>query len=287
MGDAGHTLILPAAHSPGFKRVFMWYTRRLLRKRFQAVHLTPCSLEVGAALNADARPLVLVLNHSSWWDPLITLAMGQVLIPDRSGIAPMDRTQLERFRFFRKLGLFGIHPDDPASLKAMLEYVQAWAASTSRPTLALTPQGRFTDIREPIRLRPGAAATCAAFASASGCQAASLSIEYGFWQSQRPEVFLHLAPIAPPAVSSTTAWQRQIESAMQQGACHLAPLVIARDPAAFVPLVATGGASINPAYDLWLRLRGRSGEITAQRTARSVHSPQTISSPSSGPGGFA
>lgn len=46
----------------------------------------------------------------------------------------------------------------------------------------------------------------------------------------------------------------------------LAAQVIRRDPEAFESLVSRRGASVNPAYDLLLRLRGRQGEIATRRS---------------------
>ena len=51
--------------------------------------------------------------------------------------------------------------------------------------LGLTPQGRFTDPREPIRLRPGAAAIAASCERSP--RVVVVSIEYVFWQDARPE----------------------------------------------------------------------------------------------------
>lgn len=263
-------LILPAKHSAGFARVFAWYTRRLLAKKFHAVRLAKGGQALAAQLDTDPRPVILLLNHSSWWDPLIGFAVGSNLLQSRIGIAPMDRSQLERFSFFRKLGLFGIDPDNPASMSAMLDYATSFVRNSTRPTIALTPQGRFTDVREPIVLRPGAAALCSTLGDV---RAAILSIEYAFWQDQRPEVFLRLADVHAPQSPSTTGWQRALTAAMTDSCQALAAMVIARDPTAFDPLLARAGSSVNPVYDLFLKLRGKSGEIAARRNASPADHP--------------
>lgn len=263
-------LILPAKHSPGFARVFAWYTRRLLAKKFHALRLAQGGQLLASQLDADPRPVILLLNHSSWWDPLIGFAVGSNLLQSRTGIAPMDRAQLERFSFFRKLGIFGLDPDNPSSMSAMLGYAADFCKQAPRPTIALTPQGRFTDVREPIVLRPGAAALCSALGNV---RATILSIEYAFWQDQRPEVFMRLADVPAPQTPSTTAWHRALTTSMIDSSEALAQLVIARNPAAFDPFLSRSGSAVNPAYDLFLKLRGKSGAIAARRPSASTKHP--------------
>lgn len=279
MVEPDRQLLTPAlfgAMNDRFRAFFARYARRMLAKDFHRVNLTPASRVASAAFNAHAGPAILVMNHASWWDPLVALVVGSELFPSRKAIAPMHSEQLKRFAFMRRLGMFGIDPDNPASLSAMSAYVASFFQShpaPARPTLILTPQGTFTDPREPIRVRPGAAAISA---ETPGVLVASLSIEYGFWQSRRPELFLRFETLAAPNGSraddageqgraSTTSWHRVITSGMQANADALATLVKARDPAPFESLFRTRGSSINPAYDLWLRLRGKSGEIELRR----------------------
>lgn len=264
--------LIPARPDERFARVFEWYARRLLRSRFAGVHVAHGSADEAKNVAKYDGPVFLLLNHASWWDPIVGFVVGRKLLPGRSGLAPMDASQLRTFRFFTRLGLFGINPDDPASLSAMTSYVSEWMTTHERSTLAITPQGRFTDVREPIRLRPGAAHIAAKLASTGHTpRALALNIEYAFWNDQRPEVFLSITRIREPDVPSTTAWHRALESGLQSGASALARLVIARDPAGFAPLLdqRASGPRINRVYDLMLKLRGRSPEIsTAQRQSR-------------------
>jgi hypothetical protein len=264
MGRDGE--LIPAAHADWFARGFGVYNRRLIGKSFHALRVDPALPGLFARLDAEPRPVIIAMNHASWWDPLVMLALAGKLLQSRRGIAPIDAEQLRRFAFFRKLGLFGIDPDDPASLGAMLEYAASWFAANARPTLVLTTQGRFTDVREPIVNRPGAAAVASRL-GAGNVVVACVLIEYAFWQDQRPEVFVRgaLVPDPPAATHSTASWHRSIQATMRATAEALASGVISRDPAAFVPLIGAGAARINPVYDLWLRLRGRSGQIEARR----------------------
>jgi 1-acyl-sn-glycerol-3-phosphate acyltransferase len=271
--------LIPANPDPRFARFFGWYNRRLVRRSFAAIRMEATSLDAARSLDTDDRPLIMVINHVGWWDPLIMLELRRLLWPSRQPLAPMDAQQLQRFRFMRKLGIFGIDPDDPASLPLMIDYVSGVFQSTPRASCCITPQGRFTDVREPIRLRPGAAALAAHEPQA---RVGALAIEYAFWQDRHPEVLLRYTDITPPETRSTPAWHRALTRAMRANAEALAGRVMARDPGAMVDLLGGNSGSINPVYDLLLRVRGRSGPIAARRfsspTAPPIVPPSTPAS---------
>jgi 1-acyl-sn-glycerol-3-phosphate acyltransferase len=254
----GHELILEDQWSPLVLRGFQWYVRRLLRKRFFAVRISRSGLPNVEAWCSGRGPLLLLLNHSSWWDPILLALLQGVCCPDRRVIAAMDRVQLERFTIFRRMGVFGIDPDDPASLPALVDHVHRVVMQEPRTIVMLTPQGRFTDVREPMRLRPGAAALAARLPDV---RALSVSLEYPFWLDAKPEVLMRFCDVQSPEVSSTAAWQRALTAAMQANADALAAESIARDPSGFDTLLGGGVARVNPFYDLWLRMTGRGTAI--------------------------
>jgi 1-acyl-sn-glycerol-3-phosphate acyltransferase len=253
--------LLSARPSPPVRRWFAWYAERLLRKSFAALRALPDADAALAALGERARPTLLVTTHSSWWDPIVIALLWRRYAAGRPLLAPMDRASLQRFRFFRRLGVFGIDPDDPRSLEAMATYVVAECAARPDTLVAVTPQGRFTDPREPIVLRPGAARLAALMHP--GC-AVAVAIEYAFWTDRKPELFLGAARIARLEAASTASWQRALADGLRTTAARLAEAVRSRDEASFVPLVAgagRGGSGNHPIYDLWLRGTGRSTSI--------------------------
>ena len=261
MSGASAGSLIPARSSDRFTGFFLRYVRRLLRRRFHAVRLADEGADVLASLGARSRPAIILLNHGSWWDPILACFLSGRLVPRRPGLAPMDRDQLERFGFFRRIGMFGIDPDDAESLEAMRAYVIDAFRSDPRTILWLTPQGRFTDVREPIRIRPGAAAIAAAVGDVD---VISISIEYAFWQESRAEALVRCVRVDPPEVASTAGWHRVMTEAMQSNADELARLVRARAVEPFTMLIGDR-ARTSFFYDLMLRLRGRGGEIEARR----------------------
>lgn len=265
MGDRGGELSgvrIEDAWSARFAAFFGWYAQRQLRGRFHAVRVMPGSREALAQLAACSGPAMVAMNHSSWWDPMIAVALWRMYFQGRSNLSPMDAAQLGRFRFLRKLGIFGIDPDDPKSLEAMGVFVAGRLSRMARPTVMLTPQGRFTDARDPVVPRPGAAALLAAH---PGMRVWSLAMEYGFWSDARPEVFIRVIEVAAPTDRRLVGWQRALETSMQGNQVVLAAAVRARDAAAFECILGGDAARVHPVYDLWLGLTGRSGGIDPAR----------------------
>ena len=257
--DAGS--LIPARPSDRFKYWFARYVRKLLRRRFHAVRVANEGIETLRELDERTRPAIVLLNHSSWWDPLVAFFADSHFAPNRSALAPIDNEQLERFGFFRRIGLFGINPDDPASLKEMRSYVLENFQASPKTILWLTPQGRFTDVRAPIRIRPGAANIAA---GVEGVDVVSLAIEYVFWQESRAEILMRATPVEPPKNLSTAGWQRAMTAKMQENSDALAALSQNRDASEFTAIVGDR-ARTSFFYDLMLRLRGKGGEIAARR----------------------
>lgn len=254
----GEAAFIPAEASPAFVRFFGWWTReKMIAKRFFAVRLARGSRRSLEAVADHPGPVVLVVNHVSWWDPLIMLCVHRLFWPDRTLRAPMDAAQLRRFGLFKKLGTFGVDPDNAESLRVMSSYIADYFADDPRPTLLINPQGRFVDVRAEVEPRPGAARIAA---SAENVRCVALAMEYQFWLDQRPELLLRAEPVEPEK-ASTTGWHRAIRDTMNRNAAALAELAIAREPAGFECLVGGDAAQINPFYDLWLRLRGKGGSI--------------------------
>lgn len=270
--------ILPARYSRWFLHGFGRFVRGMFRRKFFAVRWTPESPRAFEGLAETHRPVIVALNHSAWWDPLVGVLLHTRMMPTREPIVPMDARELAKFGFFRRLGLFGIEPERDDAAQAMSDYVLGRFARYEKGALPqpqgrnadhagafwITPQGSFADVREEIRLRPGAAMVAARLKEPI---VIALAIEYAFWLDQKPEAFFRCVRVTPPAAESSTAptvgaWHRALTRAMQDNQAKLAEAVISRDPARFSVLEGAGAARINPVMDLWLRLRGQRASLT-------------------------
>ncbi|MFO0894456.1 MAG: hypothetical protein U0574_05800 [Phycisphaerales bacterium] len=259
--DHGGGQLIPGCFSPRVARGFTWLTRRMLRKSFNALRLERGSRPVLHALAAAPGPVILALSHASWWDPLVVVALRRDFFPGRRNMSPMDAVELRRFSILRRIGIFGLDPEAPESMGAFRAYVAAEWAAHPTSVLALTPQGRFADPREPVRLRPGAALVAAA---TPGVQAFALAIEYVFWADRAPELLTRVRRVTPRD-GSRRAWSDAFLETMEENRLGLAALAAARDPGAFETLLGREAGGTHWAYDLWLRLTGRGRRIDASR----------------------
>lgn len=227
--------------SRGHYRVFERIMARQMARAFHAVRLAGPGVP---DLPID-RPLVVVSNHPSWWDP--PFAMRLVREIGRESYGPIEAAQLERYRFMRRLGLWGVEPGRRGAA-AFLRIGEAVLADPGR-MVWITGQGTFADPRSrPLGLRPGAARL---LSRVPGAVALPVALEYPFWTESRPEALARIgAPIKGPATAAR--WQDRLEEGLTDAMDRLARDAQSRDPAAFVDL-ARGRSGVGGAYDLWRR----------------------------------
>ncbi|WP_210528755.1 lysophospholipid acyltransferase family protein [Rubellimicrobium arenae] len=232
-------------------RFFSAIMARQMASSFRAVRLARPGLP---DLPRD-RPLVVYSNHPSWWDPAFYIVLHSRLFPGRDGYGPMEEAMLKRYGFFRRVGIFGVSEGRSGAAR-FLNVSQAILSDPGR-MLWVTAQGRFADPRErPLGLRPGVAHLMARMPQAV---AVPLALEYPFWSEKRPEALaLFGQPLEGPA--DAAGWGRRLEDALTGTCDHLAALSAARDPSAFVNLLA-GTSGVGGVYGAWLRLKAlRRGE---------------------------
>ena len=154
------------------------------------------------------------------------------LLPNRQHFAPIDAKALARYRFFAKLGMFGIKPGTPAGA---LKFIRTGRAILDRPHTALwvTVQGKFADVRErPVQMRGGVAAL-------ERGVIVPVALEYAFWQERFPEVLVRFGQ--PGGSLEETQGALAIEVVQQR--------------ADLFDVFLPGRAGIGGFYDLWRRSR--------------------------------
>jgi 1-acyl-sn-glycerol-3-phosphate acyltransferase len=237
-------------------RGFRKYVDRYLRKHFHGVRLSKTSTTI-AILEG---PLLIVLNHPGWWDPLICIAISNQF-PGRDHFAAIDAEAVQRYSFFKKLGFVGV---DSRSLRGAAEFLRTGATilAQANHTFWVTAQGRFTDVRErPLGLQSGVGHLAARMTHGT---VLPIALEYTFWTERTPEA---LARIGQPLRAedhpglSGKDWTALIETALTENLDRLNAEAMSRDPSRFTDLVS-GKAGVGGVYDLWRRLknwvRGRS-----------------------------
>ncbi|QJW99959.1 lysophospholipid acyltransferase family protein [Frigoriglobus tundricola] len=234
---------------PWLIRGFRRYSCRYVRKHFHAVRLS----KSGAPLTAGDEPLIVVLNHPAWWDPLIGIVLSRAFA-DRDQFAAIDAVAVRQYPFFRRVGFVGV---DTKSLRGAAEFLRTGAAILSAPrnVLWVTAQGRFTDVRErPLALQSGVGHLAARLPAGT---VLPIALEYTFWTERTPEALVRVGeplPVARYSGLSGKAWTALIETALTHNLDRLNAETMSRDPALFTELLS-GKSGVGGVYDGWRRLK--------------------------------
>ncbi len=233
--------------------LFVVYVRSYFRRHFTAVRTS----SAGVSLSRIDGPLVVYSNHPSWWDPIHFLLLGHLEAPGRRVYGPMDAAALEKYRFFKRMGVFGVERDTRRGAAAFLKTGRAILASPGA-SLWLTGQGRFTDPRQrPVRLMQGMAHLARSTANVTFVP---LAVEYPFWDERQPEALSRFGnPIRVSDGRSRPAdeWTRRLAFSLAETQDALAADARWRDPGRFRTLVS-GRVGVGGIYDVWRRARAAS-----------------------------
>ena len=239
--------------TPWLLRWFRGYARRYLARHFTALRVSRSGADPAAAAG---RPLVVAANHPSWWDPLVCIHLGATLFAAWQGFAPIEEAALARYRFFARLGFFGIDPESRAGAARFLRIAQAILAGPER-CLWITAQGRFADVRlRPLRLQPGLGHLVRRLEQVA---VLPMALEYPFWDQRRPEALVHLGEpilVTEGRKRRAGAWTELFTARLERAQEELAELAMGREAGDFRTLLA-GRRGISPVYDAWRRFRAR------------------------------
>ena len=230
---------------------FSRYANGFLGRNFHAVHL----LQLSGLEAFPGKSLLVCMNHPSWWDPLIALSLSQRLFADRAHYGPMAAKAVSRYKFFERLGFFGIDPQTRAGAARFLA-VGTCVLNDPKAALWVTPQGAFSDVRKPVEFEMGVAHLAL---HAGPFVMLPIALEYAFWDERYPEAFVcigHPLFVDDGRSASASEWSSRFAKSLQVTQEALASRVIARDAAAFETLI-TGRAGIGGIYDMWRSLRAR------------------------------
>lgn len=232
-----------------FLRGFRKYCVRYIRKNFHALRISNSS----HAFPPPDEPVLLVLNHPSWWDPLVGLVLS-TRFADREQYAAIDAVAVRQYSFFKRLGFIGV---DQSSVRGAAEFLRIGRAVMSQPgrVFWVTAQGRFTDVRQrPLDLRSGVGHLAARLDRGV---IVPLALEYLFWNERTPEALARFGePIAiadHPGLDGKE-WTQLIEDALTRTLDVLNEEAMTRDPAKFTAMIS-GRTGIGGMYDRWRRLR--------------------------------
>ncbi|HJZ56027.1 MAG TPA: lysophospholipid acyltransferase family protein [Gemmataceae bacterium] len=230
-------------------RGFRKYAVRYIRKHFHALRVSKTS----APFPPPTEPVLIVMNHPAWWDPLVGLVLSREFA-DRDQFAAIDAVAVKQYGFFKRLGFVGV---DTTSLRGAAEFLRVGRTLLSQAgrVFWVTAQGRFSDVRErPLGLRSGVGHLAAGLERGA---VVPLAVEYPFWNERAPEALARFGEplrIADHPGLTGKEWTQRIEDALTRTLDGLNAEAISRDPVKFTELVC-GGTGVGGVYDLWRRLR--------------------------------
>lgn len=187
--------MIVAKKSRWFETLFLAYTRNLFWRRFQ-------KLEIKGLENLRARdqglPLVLYANHSSWWDPLVAFVISQKAGLD--AFAMMEEKNLQKLRFFRRIGAFSVVRENPRQAVKSIRYAAKLLKEKPNRAVWIFPQGEIqSNSIRPLKFYNGAAKI---IEQTGKCLAAPVGMRYEFLEDWKPTA---LAQIGAPEVFENVA----------------------------------------------------------------------------------
>ncbi len=212
-------------------RFFRGIVRRYFRRHFRAVRVS----EPSRWDHLPCGPILIFANHSSWWDPMVSVLLASRFLPHRRSYAPMDAAALQRYGILRHIGIFAVEMNTARGAAQFLR--TGLAILKASDALWVTPQGRFADPRErPLAFKPGLAALASKVPG--GCTVLPMAIEYPFWDERLPEALIHFGEPLHINGEPAAEVEQTLKAALLEAMTTLQTKAIARDPQAFT-LLAT------------------------------------------------
>jgi 1-acyl-sn-glycerol-3-phosphate acyltransferase len=178
--------VIEASKSRWFNAWFARHARSRIRRTFGRVLVSGLA---EARLAAGQHPLLLVANHTTWWDALVALYVSELLLRC-DGYAMMDAANLRRVPFFRRVGAFGVDMNQPADGARAIRHA-ARLLSTKGRAVWIFPEGRERSPFAALDLRPGAAQIARV---AKRAVVLPVGLRYVFGAAEGPDMWIAIGP---------------------------------------------------------------------------------------------
>ena len=181
--------MIPARTNGPFLRWFARDASHRIERRFSSIHVRGLDVLEGA-LREGA--VLVVSNHTSWWDALVVLHLGVRVLHART-FAMMDGANLRRLPFFALVGAFGVDRTSALDGARGVRYA-AKLLDAPRTLVWIFAQGRET----PVTMRPlgfhGGSAAIGRIAPAARVLALGLRYEHG--EQPDPAIWISVGDVA-------------------------------------------------------------------------------------------
>lgn len=175
--------MIKANHSSWAKRVFDPYLTYLLRRHFHAFHFLGDTPQPEPNL-----PLLLLPNHSSWWDGFWVYLLNRKIFRRRIYLMMLEK-ELSRYRYFARLGAYSVNPAKPKSVLASLKYsAELLKERPNPPIVCIFPQGELRPWgKRPLTYKRGVERILQEYRDSVNILPLAIRCEH--LNEQRPEVF--------------------------------------------------------------------------------------------------
>lgn len=199
------------------------------------------------------EPLILACTHGSWWDAATTIVLSLRTF-HLDAIGMMEYKQLERYRFFSRLGMFSVVREDPRSALRSLRYAAAELRDRRRVAW-MFPQGTLVHQEvQPVVCEPGIGILASMLPSVWICPVA---LRYELLHEQHPDVWIRFG--TPQRVclrddgASVTSIVRDCSAALTSCATQVRTDAMTSNAADYSTVIS-GRRSMEKSYDA---VRGR------------------------------
>ncbi len=177
------------------RTILLRYMRRKIARRFARVMARGIDrLDPWGPRGGEHRPLILVANHSSWWDAVVPIFLSLDLMGhDAHGF--MESQGLRRYPFFRRLGMLPLDRDNSREAIRQLETTTD-LIRRRRKVLWIFPQGRIVpNDRRPIVAESGTARLIELLGE---CAIAPVALRYDVGPEEFPIAYVSVGDVVDP-----------------------------------------------------------------------------------------
>jgi 1-acyl-sn-glycerol-3-phosphate acyltransferase len=201
--------MIAADKSALFSGLFARHAERRIARTFEAVRVRGLAGLVGAL---GAGPVLVVTNHTAWWDPLVAIFLC-VRVLGADAYAMMDAANLARLPFFARVGAFGVDLADPADGARAIRYAAKLLSAEGR-LVWIFAQGREVPVTaRPLGFRPGAGEVARVARRAVVVPGA---LRYEMGPTPKPTLWLSFGEPVPAATDVAQARRAQEDAVVRE-----------------------------------------------------------------------
>ncbi len=235
------TMMIKAKPTRWAKFIFHIYVMRLMKRHFHTFHL------FGDLPQPDPNlPMLLIPNHSTWWDGFFVYLLNEEILKREIYLMMLD-SQLSKYKFFARVGAYGIEPGDKKKVLKSLAYTVELMQKLNT-MVCIFPQGElFPWGKRPLNFKKGIELIIKKYSQPVNILPLAMRTEY--IGEQRAEVFFLFGKnyIVNTQNFHGSNWLEEIEEKLLD---NLAKRIHNREKGT---QLLSGSRSINVKMDLLLR----------------------------------